>query len=371
MQRALDDAKLPLSWMPEQWQQVMVDLGQPRYRGQQGFEWIWQHAVDDYDQILVWPKALRQLMQQRYPFQRLRSETVQEAADTTTKILFRLADQQRVETVVLPHAYGTSICVSSQVGCNLGCTFCASGLLGRTRNLNAGEILDQVVMASRLMPPSMPPISRVDLMGIGEPLDNYQEVMRFIRLIHQPQGLNLGYRHITLSTSGLVPAIYRLADEDLPVTLAVSLHAPNNALRSRLMPINRAYPLEKLMPAARHYSEHTGRRVTFEYAMLRDVNDSLETARELVDLLAGWSCHVNLIPWNPVPEEPFQPSPMMRVRSFRDIVQQNAISCTIRKELGQEIDAACGQLRHREEADHRSEGIRQFAPGISENGEPG
>ncbi len=349
----------------------MVELGQPAYRGAQGFEWIWQHGVENYDEIAVWPKPLRELMQDSYPFQRLRPERVQEARDGTTKVLFLLADQQRVETVVLPHRYGTSICVSSQVGCNLGCTFCASGLLGRTRNLSAGEILDQVAMANRLLPKSVPAISRIDLMGIGEPMDNYQEVLRFMRLLHEPTGLNLSYRHVTVSTSGLVPAIYRLADENLPVTLAVSLHAPNNALRSRLMPINRAYPLELLIPAARHYSNETGRRVSFEYAMLNDVNDDLGTAKELVELLSGFSCHVNLIPWNPVPEEPFQPSPMGRVRSFRDIIQQNGISCTIRKELGQEIDAACGQLRHREEAGDRSEGIRQFAPGLGQNGESG
>lgn len=361
----------PLSWLPTKWEQVMAELGQPRYRGRQGFEWIWQHQVRAYDEIVVWPKSLRSTMHARYPFKRADIVTVQRADDGTSKILFEMQDHQKVETVILPHAYGTSICVSSQVGCNIGCTFCASGLLKRTRNLTAGEILDQVVMASQVLPDSMPAIRRVDLMGIGEPLDNYREVLHFAHLIHEPTGVNLSYRHITLSTSGLVPQIYQLADEHLPITLAVSLHAPNNVLRTRLMPINRAYPLEKLIPAARYYAEVSGRRVTFEYAMLKDINDDPDTARQLVDLLSGLSCHVNLIPWNPVPEEPFQPSPMVRVRTFRDIVQQNAISCTIRKELGQEIDAACGQLRRREEASHHPESIRKVPSRIGERGEPG
>jgi 23S rRNA (adenine2503-C2)-methyltransferase len=347
----------------------MERLGYPAYRGRQGFEWIWRKQVDSYTDISVWPIALRERMQEQYPLTRVKIEEAQQAHDATTKVLFQLADGQRVETVILPHSYGTSICVSSQVGCNIGCKFCASGLLGKTRNLSAGEILDQVAMAHRALPEDLPPISRVDLMGIGEPLDNYQEVLRFVRLIHEPLGVNMSYRHITLSTSGLVPAIYRLADEGLPLTLAVSLHAPDNELRSQIMPINRAYPLEKLIPAARYYAEKSGRRVTFEYAMLKDVNDDQQTAKALVALLSGLSCHVNLIPWNPVPEQPFQPSPMVRVRTFRDIVQQNAISCTIRKELGQEIDAACGQLRHREEAG-RPEGIRELASRIGERGEP-
>jgi 23S rRNA (adenine2503-C2)-methyltransferase len=180
-------------------------------------------------------------------------------------------------------------------------------------------------------------------------MDNYGEMVKFLRLLHHPRGLGLSYRHVTVSTSGLVPAIYRLADEGIPVTLAVSLHAPNDALRLSLMPINKAYPLEKLMPACRYYSETTGRRVTFEYLMLEGINDSPGMADQLVDLLRGFPCHVNLIPWNPVDEHPFQPSPMNRVRKFLQIVQERGISCTIRKELGQEIDAACGQLRRREE----------------------
>lgn len=361
----------PLSWLPEDWEASLSALGEPAYRGRQGFQWLWQNGVPDYDAITVWPKDLRRRMAERHPFTRLRIEREQRSQDGTRKLLLSLFDGQRVEAVVLPHPYGVSVCVSSQVGCNIGCKFCASGLLRRTRDLSGGEIMDQVRVARDLVQAEGRTVTRVDLMGIGEPLDNYPAVMQFLRLVHAPLGMNLSYRHITLSTSGLVPAIRRLADEGLPITLAISLHAPNDALRSQLMPINRAYPLAELLAAARAFQIRTGRRVTFEYAMLNDVNDRPEHAQELAEVLRGLLAHVNLIPWNPVPEEPFQPSPMARVRMFRDIVQQHAISCTIRKELGQEIDAACGQLRRREEATNRPEGGRSNPPRLGADGEPG
>ena len=372
--KGVNDLDQPLSWLPETWAETLGTLGEPSYRGRQAFEWIWRHDARTYDDIAVWPKGLRARMAERYPFRRVDEERVRRGADGTTKLLLRLADGERVETVLLPHDYGTSVCVSSQVGCNMGCTFCASGILGRVRNLNAGEIMDQVAAAAAAnRAPGGGPVRRVDLMGIGEPLDNYDHVLRFCRLVHAAPGFNLSYRHITLSTSGVAPAIYRLADEQLAITLAVSLHAPNDALRQRLMPINRAYPLAKLMPAARYYFETTGRRVSFEYAMLADVNDDPGTARELVDLLTAtpMPCHVNLIPWNPVPEQAYEPSPMARVRSFRDLVQQHGISCTIRRELGQDIDAACGQLRHREEADRRPSRIRRNPPRFGAEGQSG
>lgn len=338
-----------LSMDPRELSSLFVDLREPRFRGQQLFEWIWRHHAESYENLTVWPKSLQQKMTQVAPFSRLHAVQTQVAADSTTKLLLRLVDGNQVETVLLPHPYGYSVCVSSQVGCNMGCHFCASGILGRKRNLTAGELFDQVGYAQRVLESRGSHVSRVDLMGIGEPMDNYDAMVKFIRLLHEPQGLGLSYRHVTVSTSGLVPAIYRLADEGMPVTLAVSLHAPNDALRLSLMPINKAYPLEKLLPACRYYSETTGRRVTFEYLMLDGINDSPLVADQLVELLSGFPCHVNLIPWNPVDEHPFQPSPMNRVRRFLQIVQEHGISCTIRKELGQEIDAACGQLRRREE----------------------
>lgn len=338
-----------LSLSPEEMEECLIRMGEPRYRGRQLFEGLWRHNIDDYEQMTVWPKGLRARMAEHHPIHRLREVLVQTATDGTVKLLLRLFDGEQVETVVLPHRFGHSVCVSTQVGCNMGCKFCASGLLGRRRNLTAGEMLEQVAYAQRALQPEGKSVRRIDLMGIGEPLDNYAAVVKFMRLVHDPLGFHLSYRHLTLSTSGLVPAIYRLAKEGLPVTLAISLHGANDTLRERLMPVNRAFPLTQLIAAAKHYAEVTGRRVTFEYAMLAGVNDGEDAARELCRLLGSFSCHVNLIPWNPVPEHPFQPSSARQVRNFQNWVQECGISCTIRKELGQEIEAACGQLRHREE----------------------
>ncbi len=329
--------------------EVLGHEGMQPYRARQLFEGLWQQRIANYDDLTVWPQSLRTRMQEKYPLHRVTSSLVQEGHDGTVKILAKLYDGQQVETVVLPHDYGYSVCVSSQVGCNMGCTFCASGLLKRTRNLSAGELLDQLRLANDLIADRGVVISRVDLMGIGEPMDNYDNMVKFMRLAHDPLGFNLSFRHFTVSTSGLVPEMYRLASEGIPVTLAVSLHAADDALRRSLMPIDKAYPLTSLIPACRAYGEQTGRRVSFEYALLAGVNDSDEQAMELVHLLAGFSCHVNLIPWNPVPEHPFTPSSKARVEQFREIVQDHGISCTIRREMGQEIEAACGQLRRHEE----------------------
>jgi 23S rRNA (adenine2503-C2)-methyltransferase len=330
-----------VSWVQEQ--------GLPRFRGQQLFEWLWRHNATSYDAVSVWPLAMRQDLDARFPIYRLKLVAQQQASDGTTKLLLEMVDGQRVETVLLPHRYGYSVCVSSQVGCAMGCKFCASGLKGRVRQLSPGEMADQVAFGNAILAERGSKISRIDVMGIGEPLDNYDALMAFLRIVHDPAGFNLSYRHITVSTSGLVPAIEKLADSGLPVTLAVSLHAPTDDLRLSLMPVNKAYPLGRLIPMCRYYAETTGRRVTFEYLLLQDVNDGAEQAHQLGRLIRGFPAHVNLIPWNPVDEHPFQPSPKEHVRRFQSIVQEYGISCTIRRELGQEIDAACGQLRLREE----------------------
>ncbi|MCL4318592.1 MAG: 23S rRNA (adenine(2503)-C(2))-methyltransferase RlmN [Firmicutes bacterium] len=335
------------TWMQQQ--------SYPKYRGTQLFESLWRQRLAGYGQISAWPKELREIMSRTAPFYRLQAVTVQKAPDGTRKILARLSDGQQIETVVLPHHYGYSVCVSSQVGCNMGCKFCASGLLKRTRNLTAGEMLDQVRLANDLIASEEQGVSRVDLMGIGEPLDNYDNVVRFIKMAHDSHGFNLSHRKFTISTSGLIRDIYRLSQEKIPVTLAVSLHAPNDALRSQIMPVNRAYPITPLVEACQFYFAKTGRRVSFEYALLAGINDSVLMAQQLAKLLEGLSCHVNLIPWNPVPEHPFSPSPPKRVEEFQKIVQNRGISCTIRKELGQNIEAACGQLRRREDAAHHIE----------------
>jgi 23S rRNA (adenine2503-C2)-methyltransferase len=337
-----------LSMLPEELATAMSEAGWPRFRGRQLFQAWWRRGVRDYQDLTVWPRELRAWAAEHWPLERLTVVSEERATDGTTKSLVRLPDGELVETVLLPHVYGWSVCVSTQVGCAMGCGFCASGLLGKRRNLTAGEILEQVFLADRVLAQRGQRISRVDLMGIGEPLDNYRHTVQFLRLVHHPMGLGLSYRHLTVSTSGLVPRILKLAEEGLPVTLAVSLHAPNDSVRTRLMPVNRAFPLAKLIPACETYWERTRRRITYEYLLIDNVNDSPHLARELVELIGHFPCHVNLIPWNPVPEHPFQPSPPSRVREFQRIVEAAGISCTVRRELGQEIEAACGQLRHRE-----------------------
>jgi 23S rRNA (adenine2503-C2)-methyltransferase len=358
-----------LSMAPEEMGAVLHQRwGQPSYRGQQLFEALWRRGVEDYDQAASLPKELRRQLAAAWPLERAAVERVQTAADGTEKLLVRLSDGERVETVLLPHPYGTSVCVSTQVGCAMGCRFCASGLFGRRRQLAAGEMLEQVRLAAARAAGQGRRITHVDLMGIGEPLDNYAQTVRFLRLVHHPRGFAISYRRITVSTSGLVPRIHALAREGLPVTLAISLHAPRDDLRTRLMPVNRAYPLAALLAAAAEYFRASRRRITFEYALLAGVNDGEREARELVDCLRALppqACHVNLIPWNPVPEHPFRPSPPEAVRRFLRIVQAAGISCTIRKELGQAIDAACGQLRRRGEADGNLQPgrLRAVAPG--------
>jgi 23S rRNA (adenine2503-C2)-methyltransferase len=334
-----------LSRSSDDWGRELAQIGEPAYRGRQVFHALWADGLTEYDRLTVWPKALRAWAAEHWPLKRARLVARQTAPDGTSKLLLELGDGQQVETVLLPHRYGWSVCVSTQVGCAMGCHFCASGIGGKVRNLSPGEIADQVVVANAVLAERGARVGRVDMMGIGEPLDNYAGTVGALRLMHEPLGLNLSYRHVTVSTSGLVPRIRRLAEEGLPVTLAVSLHAPNDALRTALMPVNRAFPLAQLMPALRVYWQKTGRRITYEYLLIDGVNDSEALAEELVRLVGGFPCHVNLIPWNPVPEFPYRPSPRRQVDQFRQILTDAGISCTVRRQLGRDIDAACGQLR--------------------------
>lgn len=324
---------------------LMEAAGLPKYRGRQLYQALWKQHIRSYDELLVWPKDLRARAAAEWPLRRVEIRERQTARDGTEKLVLALPDGELVEMVLLPHPYGWSVCVSTQVGCAMGCHFCASGLLGKTRNLSAGEIADQVALADHLLQERGEKVKRVDLMGIGEPLDNYAGTVGSLRLIHDPDGLGLSYRHLTVSTSGLVPRIVKLAEEGMPVTLAVSLHAPNDAVRGELMPVNRAYPVARLMDALERYWEKTRRRITYEYLLIDGVNDSVPLAHELVRLIRRFPCHVNLIPWNPVPEFPYRPSPRAQVNLFREVLEQAGISCTVRRELGQEIEAACGQLR--------------------------
>jgi 23S rRNA (adenine2503-C2)-methyltransferase len=274
------------------------------------------------------------------------------AVDRTTKFLFQLDDGENIETVLLPHDYGLAVCVSSQVGCKMGCRFCASTRKGMVRNLTPGEMMEQVMSAAAVGAPGQR-VSHITVMGMGEPLANLGNVLAFLSLAQSPEGLGISYRHITVSTCGLVPQIAELAAKELPITLAVSLHAAKDELRDELMPVNRKYPLSELIDACRRYAEVTGRRVTYEYALMRDVNDSVSDARALADLLRGSLSHVNLIPINPVEGTGYKRSSEERVETFRGILMRSGIETTVRREMGTDIDAACGQLRRRLEAEEK------------------
>lgn len=343
-----DDARLDaFALLPEEWAEELTAWGQPAFRGRQVFEWIHKHRVFDPQAMTNLPKTLRADLAANAiwrPLERIARQV--DPIDGTRKYLFRLAlDQETVETVLMRHEHGLSLCVSTQVGCRMGCRFCASTIGGRVRNLTPGEVIAQALAVQNELDASGERISHVVVMGMGEPLENYDATVRFLRLAHHPLGLNIGWRHLTVSTCGLVPEIRRLAEERLPITLAVSLHAPNDYLRNRIMPVNARYPIADLIAACRDYVAATGRRITFEYIMLQDVNDHPELARELLLLCEGLKCHVNLIPYNPVPGRPFAASTPERIAAFRDLLVRGGMSVTIRRTLGQEIDAACGQLR--------------------------
>lgn len=327
-------------------QGLLLSWGEPPFRADQIYEWIYGKGVCRFADMTNLPLALRARLEQEAEIGCLVTIKVQSAPDGTAKYLFGLADGEAIESVLLRHDYGLSACVSTQVGCRMGCRFCASTIGGRVRDLDAGEMYDQVLAISRELPPGQR-VSSVVLMGSGEPLDNYDQVMKFIRLLNDPRGLGIGYRHITLSTCGLVPGIRRLAREGLPVTLSVSLHAPDDTLRSQLVPINRRYRLAELLPACMDYAAATGRRVTFEYSLIRRVNDAPRQAHQLAGLLRGTGSHINLIPANPVAGREYERSSPGRVASFRRILEEHGLSVTVRRELGAGIAAACGQLRRR------------------------
>jgi 23S rRNA (adenine2503-C2)-methyltransferase len=325
----------------------LAAFGAPAYRAEQIMRWIYARGARDFSQMTDLPLELRLRLEEGASVGLPEVVAAQRAEDdSAAKLLLRLADGETIETVLLRHDYGASVCVSSQVGCAMGCRFCASTRGGVVRNLEAGEMLGQVLAAQAEAGPDVR-VSHVVVMGMGEPLANYEAVVRFLRLLHDPEVLGLSYRNLTLSTSGLVPELARLAAEDIPLTLAVSLHAPNDHLRSQLMPINRRYPLDLLIPACDAYARQTGRRVTFEYALIAGVNDLPGHARELASLVRGLLCHVNLIPLNEVPESGFERSSREQVEQFRSILAEAGIPVTVRREMGGEIEAACGQLRRR------------------------
>ncbi|MHB1044314.1 MAG: 23S rRNA (adenine(2503)-C(2))-methyltransferase RlmN [Eubacteriales bacterium] len=326
-------------------EKLVVDQGFPLYRGRQIAGWVFGKGVTSFDEMSNLPLPLRESLARTACLSKpdLLVRQVSRRGDTI-KYLFGLTDGQAIETVLMKHNYGLSVCVSTQAGCRMGCRLCASGLGGLVRNLSPGEIYDQVLFVQKDRGER---VSHVVVMGTGEPLDNFEATITFIKNITAPYGLNIGARHITVSTCGLAPQIRKLADHKLPVTLAVSLHAPNDSLRNELVPVNRRYPLPELLAACLYYIEKTGRRVTYEYALIAGVNDSPGAAAELSRLLKNILCHVNLIPANPVPERGLEPTRPDQVECFKHKLTEMGINATVRRELGADIEAACGQLRRR------------------------
>ncbi len=333
-----------LSMLPEEIEQELQQLGEPKYRAKQIFSWLGR-GVRDFDAMSDLPKPLRDKLGAEFDLYRPKVLSKQlSKLDGTIKYLWELYDGNAVETVVMSYKHGNTVCVSSQVGCRQGCAFCASTIGGLVRSLRPSEILDEV-MFSQI--DSGKPISNIVLMGIGEPLDNFDNVMRFLELVNHPQGMNIGMRHISLSTCGITEKFDELAERDLQITLSVSLHAPDDETRSRLMPANRGRGVDELMKCCRRYYEKTGRRISFEYAMIDGVNDTEYHARLLAKHARSVCAHVNLIPLNHVEEREFKPSTAGHMKAFIKILEDNGVNVTVRRKLGGDVDASCGQLRRK------------------------
>jgi len=323
---------------------VFQELGLPAFRAKQVYSWL-HKGVRSYDEMTNLPKSLRDVLSEKYPIHPPKVVRKQESAkDGTIKYLWQLQDGNCVETVLMRYRYGSTVCISTEVGCGMGCAFCASTIGGLVRRLEPYEMLDEVLFTQV---DSGQTVSHVVLMGIGEPLDNFDNVMRFLELVNSPEGLNISMRHISLSTCGLVPKIDALAQRKLQLSLAISLHGPNDEIRGRLMPVNRAYPMDQLLAACRRYYAATSRRIHFEYAMIDGVNDSEDNAKELLQRLKGLPAHVNMIPLNHVEESPLKPSSRAAVAKFQKILEAGGVTATVRRTLGGDIDASCGQLRRK------------------------
>lgn len=321
--------------------EYFISNNEKDFKANQAYEWLYKKRVKTFDEMTNIKKTNIEKLKQDFKIEPL--EILKKQIDTDVcKYLFKLEDNNKIEAVLMNHDYGKSLCVSTQVGCNMSCAFCESGRLKKVRNLNAYEMVLQILEVEQDLNIR---ISHIVLMGIGEPFDNYENVIKFIDIINEPKGANLGARHITVSTSGLVPKINEFADNPKQVNLAISLHAPNNTIRNEIMPVNKAYPIEKLIEAVKNYIKKTNRRVTFEYIMLKDINDKTENALELSHLLKGINCYVNLIPYNETSHIKYKKSTKEQIMKFYDTLKKNNINVTIRKEFGSKVSAACGQLR--------------------------
>lgn len=321
---------------------LIVDIGEPKFRAKQIFKWL--HAgVEGFDEMTNLSKKTKSKLAEIAFVSTLKiREKYVSKLDGTVKYLFELEDGNCIESVIMRYKHGITICISSQVGCRMGCGFCASTIGGLYRSLSPGEILNQIIFAQKDIGER---ISNIVMMGIGEPLDNYDNVVKFLHNINNPEGICIGYRHISLSTCGIADKIIKLAQENLPITLSISLHAPNNEIRSSIMPVNKRYPIEVLLQACKSYQGVTGRRISFEYALISEVNDSDENARELAHLLKGIMCHINLIPVNSVRERNYKKGTAEKIKHFRDYLEKLGMNATVRRELGSDISASCGQLR--------------------------
>ena len=325
-------------------QNELLALGEKKYRAEQIFKWIYVDKVKEFDEMTNLSIELREKLKKEYTMCNFKILKKQEASDGTKKYLFDVLDGNAIESVLMEYHHGKTICVSSQIGCKMGCKFCASTGVKFIRSLTCGEIVEQVLAVEQDIGDK---ISNIVFMGIGEPFDNYDNVMKAIKIINNQKGLNIGARHISISSSGLVPMIYKFADEELQCTLSISLHATNDEKRSSMMPINNRYNIKELMEACKYYINKTNKRISFEYALAKDNNDNLDDAKELVKLLKGMLCHVNLIPINKIENGNYVKSTNENIIKFRDFLNKNGIVATIRRELGSDIDAACGQLRRK------------------------
>lgn len=324
--------------------QEFIQMGEKPFRAEQVFKWLYESKVNSFDEMTNLSLELREKLKQNYEMHNFNILRKQESSDGTIKYLFDVLDGNAIETVLMSYHHGYSICVSTQIGCKMGCKFCASTGIKFVRNLTSGEIVEQILAVER---DNNIRISNVVFMGIGEPLDNYDNVVNAIRIINNQKGINIGARHISISTSGLVPKIYQLAEENIQCTLSISLHATTDEKRSSMMPVNNRYNIAELIQACRDYIEKTNRRISFEYALAKDNNDNLEDAKRLIKLLKGMICHVNLIPINKIENGAYVKSSNENIMKFRDYLNDHGIVATIRRELGSDIDAACGQLRRK------------------------
>lgn len=329
----------------EEMEEYFISLGSKKFHADQLFSWLYEKRIDSYDSITNIKKELLEEVSKKYSIDKLKVVSIEKDVDVC-KYLFELYDGEHIEAVLMKHDYGNSICVSSQVGCNMGCRFCESGRRKRVRNLEAYEMVLQILMIEEELGKR---ISHVVVMGIGEPFDNYDNLVKFLKIINNPKGLAIGARHITVSTCGIVPKIKEFSNLGLQFNLAISLHAPNDEIRNKIMPISKVYPLNELIAVLKEYYNNTSRRITFEYVLLDGINDSLENALELSKLVKGLNCYINLIPYNETNNLNFKRSSTIQIMKFYDILKQNNVNVTIRKEFGRNISAACGQLRSKKE----------------------